>query len=375
MERQYFAACTLGLEDVLASELRELGARDVRSMRGGAHFTGDLALGYSANLWLRTAIRIQETLTRGDARNRDELYRLVGSLDWSRHMTVDQTLAVDASIRDTFLTDSRFAGQIVKDAVVDQFRKRLDKRPSVDRKTPDLPLKLHLRKREATLYRDLTGASLHKRGYRPIQVKSPLNEALAAGMLLISEWDRQSPLLDPMCGSGTIAIEAALLSGDRAPGIGRLFAFELWPDHDEKLWNDLRNKAEERAKAGAANIPPIEAADRHGGALSLARQAARSAGVSSHIHLTQSAIKHLEPSTPPKSVYVNPPYGERIGAEDLVESWHDLGAFLRERCKGAAAFVLSGNPELTRHLGLRAERKWPLHNGPIDCRLLRYVIR
>ncbi len=376
MEREYFAACTLGLEDVLASEIKQLGASTIRSVRGGVHFNGDLALGYSANLWLRTAIRIQETLVRGNAGSRDELYELAADLDWARFMGLDQTLAVDASVRDAFSTDSRFAALIVKDAIVDQFRKRVGSRPSVDRKVPDLPIKLHLKGQEATLYRDLSGASMHKRGYRPIQVKSPLNESIAAGLLLLSDWDRQGPLLDPMCGSGTIAIEAAMLAGDRAPGLNRLFAFELWPDFDEGIWQDLRKDAERRAQAGTAAIPPIEAADRHGGALSLARRAAETAGVGRHVHFTQSEVRRLEPAAQPDAVYVNPPWGDRLGEEDdLVASWRDLGSFLRTRCGGAKAFVLSGNPELTRHLGMRADRKWPVHNGPIDCRLLRYEVR
>jgi putative N6-adenine-specific DNA methylase len=290
-------------------------------------------------------------------------------------MAVDQTLAVDASIRDSFLNDSRFAGQIVKDAIVDQFRERQGSRPSVDRHCPDLPIKLHLRGSDATLYRDFTGTSMHKRGYRPIQVKSPLNESIAAGILLLSGWDRKAALLDPMCGSGTIAIEAALMAGDRAPGLNRLFAFELWPDFDEALWSNLRAAAEHRAQIGTARIPPIEAADRHPGALALARRAAEAAGVARHIRFTKTDVRNLEPTTRPEAIYVNPPYGERLGEADLIASWRDLGGFLRNRCAGASAYVLSGNPELTRHLGLRTDRKWPLHNGPIDCRLLRYEVR
>ena len=373
--REYFAVCSLGLEEVLAAELRDLGASSVEPVRAGAQFRGDLRVGYRANLWLRTAIRVQETLARGEAQNRDELYDLVASLDWSQHMRVDQTLAVDASVRDSFLTDSRFGGQIVKDGIVDQFRQRHGSRPNVDRKCPDLPIKLHLYKREATLYRDLTGTSMHKRGYRPIQVKSPLNESIAAGLLLLSGWDRATSLLDPMCGSGTFAIEAALLAGDRAPGLNRLFAFEMWPDFDEDAWTELRSEAEERAEKGASDIPPIEAADRHRGALSIAKQAAETAGVTQHVRFTVANVRDLEPAFNPATIFVNPPYGDRLREDDLVDSWRDLGAFLRDRCGGAKAFVLSGNPELTRHLGMRASRKWPFRNGPIDCRLLQYEVR
>jgi 23S rRNA G2445 N2-methylase RlmL len=371
---RYFAACTLGLEPALCGELDALGAQGVRPARGGAHFEGDLVLGYAANLWLRSAIRVQHVVGEGRARTERQLYDLVRRTDWSRFVHVDGTLAVDAAVKDSFLTHSGFAAQLVKDAIVDQFRQRTGRRPDVDTRRPDLPIKLLLRRDEVTLYRDLSGDSLHKRGYRPIQVKSPLNEATAAGLLLLSEWDRRSALLDPMCGSGTLVIEAALLSGDRAPGRRREFAFQRWPDFEARAWRALLDEADERARVGAASIPPIEGADRHEGALGLARLSARSAGVDSVVRFTHAAVAELVPAVPPRVVVTNPPYGERLGeGDDLEASWRDLGDLLR-RCPGASAFVLSGDPALTRFLRLRASRKWPFRNGPIDCRFVRYDI-
>lgn len=204
-------------------------------------------------------------------------------------------------------------------------------------------------------------------------MKSPLNEAIAAGILLLSGWDRASPIVDPMCGSGTFPIEAAMMAADRAPGLRRHYAFERWPDFDDHCWRALRQEAHERA---LPSLPfEIEGSDRHEGAIRLARKGAAAAGVADLVRFSVSGAADLVPRTPPRWVFVNPPYGERLGeGEDLVRSWRDLGRFLHERCGGASAFVLSGNAELTKHLGLRAARKWVVRNGPIDCRLVRYDI-
>jgi putative N6-adenine-specific DNA methylase len=371
----YYAVCALGLEQVLAGELRALGAGELTPRPGGVTFTGEPALGYSACLWLRSAIRVQEELARGRVRDRDDLYRLTATVNWSRSITYLQTLAVDASVRDSFANDTRFPVLVVKDAVVDQFRDRGGKRPDVARDEPDLPIKLLLQGDNAILYRDLAGRSLHKRGYREAQHKSPLNEALAAGLLLLTDWDREAPLCDPMCGSGTLLIEAALLAMDRAPGLGRAFAFERWRDVDLDAWNAILAGAEARAAAGADRKPVLLGNDRHPGSIALAARAAATAEVAHSIAWQQLEVRDYAPSPLPRWVVTNPPWGERLqGEPDLEQGWRDLGAFLRERCPGATAFVLSGDPALTRHLGLRAERKFPVRDGPIDCRWLCYRV-
>jgi len=374
--RRYFSPCTIGLEEVLERELTDLGALQVERRRGGVHYRGDLALGYASCIWLRTAVRVQEEIAHGQVDNKQDLYDLVSAMTWAQYMDVDQTLGVDASIRDSFARDPRTASLTVKDAIVDQFRDREGRRPSVERKLPHLPLRIILQGNHARLYRDFCGESLHKRGYRPIQVKSPVNESLAAGLLLLAGWDRRSSLLDPMCGSATILIEAALLAGDRAPGLAKSFPFDLWPDFEADSWTRLVADAEHRAADGAANIPRLFGADRHSGALSVARKAVQTAGVAKYITLETSRISDLNPADHYDNIFVNPPYGERIGEEeDLERSWHDLGTFLHERCHGATAFVLSGNPALTKQLRLRASRKWPVKNGPLDCRLVQYNLR
>jgi putative N6-adenine-specific DNA methylase len=372
--RTYFAACTLGLEPAVSQELRSLGVRDAVEKRGGVAFRGDRRIGYAANLWVRSAVYVQERILEGPAHSPEELYTRVSEVDWGSYMSLDQTLAVDAAVRDSGITHSLHAALTVKDAIVDQFRERLGKRPNVDTEAPDLPLKLLVRRDVATLYRNLSGTSLHRRGWRPIQVKSPLNEAIAAGLLILSEWDRASPLVDPMCGSGTFVIEAACLAADRAPGLLRVFPFECWPDFDAEAWQELRADAERRAKDTLPFV--LEGADRHAGALDLARKGARAAGVEKMTRFTVAEATRFVPAQRPMMVAVNPPWGMRLGAgEDLVESWRALGNFMHSRCGGAVAHVLSGNAELTRHLGLRASRKHVVMNGPIECRWIRYEVR
>ncbi|MCC6741612.1 MAG: RNA methyltransferase [Planctomycetia bacterium] len=369
----FFSPCGPGFEPVLAQELRDLGASNVEERRAGVAYEGDASVGRRACLWLRTAIRVQELIWKGPARGPRELYSGVAEVNWPDLLDPGTTIAVDASIRDSEITHSGFAALTVKDAVVDAVRDAYGERPNVDTESPDLPLKLVLRRDEALLYRDWSGASLHKRGWRPIQVKSPLNEATAAAILMMSGWDRRSPLADPMCGSGTFPIEAALWAADRAPGLERTFAFERWRDHHERFW--ALEKAEARKKAKRTLPFRIMGADRHEGAVRLARKGAADAGVSALIDFDTADAKEWRPRVAPAIVFANPPYGERLGeGEDLVESWKALGNFLH-RCGGASAFVLSGNAELTKFLGLRAAKKWVVMNGPIECRLLKYEVR
>lgn len=375
-ERYYYAACTLGLENVLADELRALGAGRVEARRGGVAFTGDRRTGYAACLWLRSAVRVQEELARGPAGTREDLYDLVASVDWSRTIGPLQTLAVDGTVKDSFANDTRFPVLVVKDAVCDQFRERTGKRPSVDKDRPDLRIKLVLQGNEAIVYRDLGGEPLHKRGYREIQHKSPLNEATAAGLLLHTEWDRKAPLCDPMCGSATFLIEAAWLATDRAPGLGRSFAFERWQDADLDAWRQLFDDAEARAVRGAANLPKLAGNDRHPGAIAIAQQALQAAGLAGRIELRHGDCADFVPPFVTKRVVTNPPYGDRLQADDgtLNASWQALGHFLHRECEDAIAWVLCGNADLTRNLGLRATIKMPVKNGPIDCRWLCYEI-
>ena len=371
--RGHLAQCTRGLEQVLAAELRELGARRVEIVAGGALFEADAALACRATFWLRSAVRVLESVVRGEVDDFDQLYELASRPRWESLVGVRRTFAVRASVTRGPFTDRHFAALRVKDALVDRVRRRRGSRPSVDRQGPDVPLRLVVRGRQAEIFRDLAGDSLHRRGYRPVQVRSPLPEAIAAGLLMLAEWDRSSPLLDPMCGSGTFVIEAAALAADRAPGFARRFAAERFPDADPRLWNRLRQEAADRLRR---SLPfRLLGVDRHPGAVGIARRSAEAAGLGRLARFEIAEAGAFEPPFPPAIVVANPPWGERLGeGEDLVASWRALGTLLR-RCSGARAFVLSGAPELTRHLGLRSSHRWPVKVGPLDARWLRYEMR
>lgn len=373
MSKRYFATCTLGVESVLAEEIAALGAWNIRAGRGGVSFEADRRIAYSACLRLRSATRVQQELARSPVRSEEDLYRFAKSGPWSRYITPRNTLSVDASLKDSSFTHSGFVAQRVKDAVADWFREKTGRRPSVDRKAADLPLKVLVEGDLAILYRDLAGESLHKRGYRPAQVKSPLNEAVAAGLLGLANWKGDAPLVDPMCGSGTFLIEGALIALRRAPGLGRSFAFERWSDFDAVLFERL--KAE--ARAGERRDLPftLEGADVHRGAIGVAAAAAKAAGVAPFIRFTHRAVDRFLPEAKPHTVVANPPYGVRLGeGGNPADAWRDLGRFLKERCSPSRAFILCGDKALSAHLKLKAKRRHPVYNGPIECRFLEYEL-
>lgn len=372
-DREYFIACPAGLEEVVAGEARALGAEEVRARVRGVSCAAPASFRYRANLWLRAAIRVLEPILRAEVDSPESLYDAVRSVDWSRYLTVKQRLSVDARVRDSALTHSGYAALRVKDAIVDQFRDRFGARPNAGPTGADLPLSLHLHRNRMTLSRDTSGETLHKRGYHEVQVRSPLNEALAAGILEITGWDRASPLADPMCGSGTFPIEAAMMAAGMAPGLARPgWPFEAWPDFDAAEWS--RARAEAKGKARRSLPFPIFASDHHAGALDLARKSARTAGVEGMIRFSVGDVADFNPDPRPGLLVMNPPYGKRLDAgEDLEGLYRKIGSMLR-RFRGAKAWVLSGARELTRFIGLRASRHVDLMNGDIECRLLRYEV-
>jgi putative N6-adenine-specific DNA methylase len=371
-----FATCARGLEPVLAAELQELGAVAVEPGRGGVHFGGDKAVLYKANLWLRTAVRVLKPILEAPVRSPEELYDAVQTVDWSRYLTTEQTLAVDCNVRDSAITHSHYASLKTKDAICDQFVARTGRRPSVDTDEPMVPLNLHIAKNAAVLSLDSSGTTLHKRGYRPVQTKAPLNEALAAGLVLLTGWDRRTPFADPLCGSGTLPIEACWIAIRRPPGLTRRrFGFHGWPDFDVRLWTALRDEA--RQAVGKALSAPIVGSDVRRDALTLADQNARAAGVGNLVQFTRQDLRDFRPPAPPPGVILcNPPYGLRIGeVKELAVLYRLMGEVFKERCGGYSVYVFTGNPELERHIGLQPAARTALYNGKIPCRLLRYDLR
>jgi len=372
----YFASCARGLEPILAEELRDLRANEVTPGRGGVGFAGDRALHYKANLWLRTAIRVLMPILEFPVTTPDELYDAVRSVDWSQYLTPDHTIAVDCNVRDSHLTHSKYAALRVKDAICDQFVERTGVRPSVDVERPMVGLNLHVYRDDAVLSLDSSGDSLHKRGYRPILTKAPLNEALAAGIVLRTGWRGDAPFVDPLCGSGTLPIEASWIALRRPPGLTRRhFGFMGWMDFDIELWTELRDEAR---RGVLKQLPaPILGSDVRRDAVAHSIQNARAAGVGHVLLFEVRDVRDFRPSEgPPGVIICNPPYGERIGEEkELRTLYRTLGEAFRDRCPGWTAWVFTGNANLAREIGIEPAEQVPLFNGKIPCRLLKFELK
>jgi putative N6-adenine-specific DNA methylase len=371
---RYFATCARGLEPILADELRALAARDVTTGRGGVAFAGDKALLYKANLWLRTAVRVLRPVLEAPVTTPEELYAAVQSIDWEQFLTPAHTLAVDCNVRDSRITHSQYAARVVKDAICDQFVQRCGRRPSVDPERPMLGLNLHIYKDDAVLSLDSSWDSLHKRGYRPILTKAPLNEALAAAIVLRTGWRGEATFVDPLCGSGTLPIEAAWIALHRPPGLTRKhFGFMGWMEFDVRLWTELRDEA----RAGVRKRPdyPIVGGDERRDAIEHSRTNARAAGVG---HVIQFEIQNVHdfklPVGKPGVLVCNPPYGERIGEEKELRSLYRLLGAVFGRLSGWRVWVFTGNPRLAGLIDLPRAEEVALFNGRIPCRLIRFLI-
>ena len=378
---KFFAPCPKGIESLLADELRALGAEAVKETRAGVAFEGPLAAGYRACLWSRLASRVLLTLTRVPAASPEALYEGVLAMDWSEHLAPDGTLAVDFAGTNAAITHTHFGALKVKDAIVDQLRARFGARPSVDTERPDVRVNVYLYHDEATVSLDLSGESLHRRGYRRDGLEAPLKENLAAAILLRANWPALAAeggaLVDLMCGSGTLLIEGAFIAGDIAPGLMRdYFGFLKWKQHDVALWSELLAEARTRREAGLKQLPPIRGYDRDVRAVHAARENIKRAGLDEYVHVEQRELSACAPEDlPPGLVVVNPPYGERLGeAAELPALYKELGAQLKNNFSGWRAAVFTGNPELGKSMGLRAQRYHTLWNGAIECRLLHFEI-
>ncbi|MCU0976164.1 MAG: bifunctional 23S rRNA (guanine(2069)-N(7))-methyltransferase RlmK/23S rRNA (guanine(2445)-N(2))-methyltransferase RlmL [Steroidobacteraceae bacterium] len=377
----FFVTAAAGTSDLLAAELAALGGEELREVRGGVYCTGTLETAYRACLWSRVGLRVLWPVAEFEAADEAALYRGVRGVDWSRHLAADGTLLVDFTSHESAITHARFGAQRVKDAIVDQFREATGRRPSVDAEAPDLRVNLRLDRQHAVASIDLAGDSLHRRGYRARQVAAPLKENLAAAILLRSGWPAIAAaggaFVDPMCGSGTLPIEAALIAADVAPGLMReRFGFSRWLGHDAAAWQRLAIEAEQRRSRGKLAPGRIFGFDRDVGAIAAAREASRRAGVDRSIEFRRALLAEL-PDAPSAAglLAVNPPYGERIGSESgLPELYELLGRRLREGYVGWQAAVFTGNPPLGRSLGIEARRAHRMMNGPIECRLLRLEV-
>ena len=366
-----------GLEEVLAQELIELGANDVLIERRAVSFKGDKALLYRANFCLRTAIRILVPIASFKAKDTDALYQQIKAIDWSRYMTLDNTFVVDATVYSETMSNSRFVTYRVKDGIADYWMEHANKRPNVSTKAPDLFINVHVANDRVTLSLDSSGESLHKRGYRVATTEAPINEVLAAGMLRMAGWHGQSDFYDPMCGSGTLLIEAALMARNIAPGVFRKeFAFEHWPDFDAELWNDIYNDdSHEREFAHR-----IYGSDASFYAIQQATKNVKSAGVQKDVELRQVRLEELKlssvrPFDHSPLVMMNPPYGERLKSNKEMEDLYSaIGTALKHQFTGATAWIISSNAEAMKRIGLKPSKKYRLLNGELDCQFNQYEL-
>ena len=360
-----------GLEEVLAQELTELGANDVLIERRAVSFSGDKALLYRANFALRTAIRILVPIATFKAKDTDALYKQVKALDWSRYMTAETTFVVDATVYSESFRNSRFVTYRTKDAIADYWTENADKRPNVSTQEPDLIINVHVANEQVTVSLDSSGESLHKRGYRVATTEAPISEVLAAGMLLMAGWRGQSDFYDPMCGSGTLLIEAALIARNIAPGVFRKsFAFEKWKGFDADLWSEIYNDDSQEREF----THRIYGSDASFYAIQQAGKNIKSAGVQKDIELKQIRIEELkELQTSGALVMLNPPYGERLKSNKEMEDLYGaIGSTLKHQFTGASAWIISSNAAAMKCIGLKPSKKYHLLNGELDCQFNRY---
>ena len=383
--RSFFATAPKGIEPLLADELRALGVENAAETRAGVSFSGTLETAYRVCLWSRLASRVLLPLASFTADSPEQLYTGVRAIDWGEHLAAGGTLVVDASVSHSRITHSHYAALKVKDAVVDQFRDRSGVRPSIDSERPDVRINLYLLRDMATISLDLSGDSLHRRGYRDEGVLAPLKENLAAAILIRAGWPdiaaEGGPLVDPMCGSGTLLLEGAMMAGDIAPGLLRpYYGFLGWRGHDAALWQRLLEEAHQRRAAGLSHIPTIVGYDVDHKAIRAAWANIEQAGLRERIHVERREVAALvAPAGDPASaglVVVNPPYGDRLGeVEALKELYGLLGDRLKEHFAGWKAAVFTGNVELGKKLGLRAKKMHTLYNGAIECKLLHIEVQ
>lgn len=369
MPERFFAPCPRGLEAPLAEELAALGASAVATTDGGVGFEGPLELAYRANLESRLASRVLWRVGTGRYRDEKDVHALARSVPWPRHFRGDRTLRVDVAATRSPLQSLEYATLTVKDAVCDRFRADTGTRPSVDKRAPDVRVHVHLTSDAASIYLDTSGEPLFKRGFRRDTEEAPLRENLAAGLIALAGWRAGEPLLDPMCGSGTIAIEAALLAANRAPGLARTFGFQKLAWYDGPTWQRLRQKALDRVLPAPAT-PVVFASDAAAAAVEKCTANARSAKVDAFVAVNRVDVLDRTAPAPAGVIVSNPPYGARLSDRERLAAFYPrLGDALKRRFAGWTAWLLSGDPELAKRIGLRVARRIPLYNGAIECRL------
>lgn len=370
-EFELIAKTFMGLEPVLAKELTQLGANNVEIGRRMVSFTGDKEMMYRANFQLHTAIRILKPIRHFKAGSADDVYEEVKNVDWSKYIEKGKTFSVDSVVYSDEFRNSRFVTYKVKDAIVDQFRENTGDRPNISVSNPDIRLNIHIAEDKATLSLDSSGESLHRRGYRQESVEAPLNEVLAAGMILMTGWKGDTDFVDPMCGSGTLLVEAALIARNMSPGIFRKeFAFERWSDFDQELFDTIYNDDSQEREFKHH----IYGYDVDIKAVNTARLNVRAAGLTSDITVEEADFKDFKRPEEKTIMVCNPPYGERISTPNLLGTYKMIGERLKHEFMGNDAWILSYREECFDQIGLKPSIKIPVYNGSLECEFRKYSI-
>jgi putative N6-adenine-specific DNA methylase len=367
----YIATTIFGFEEILQEELQDIGAENTELLTRAVKFSGDRAMLYKSNLLLRTAVKVLVPLTSFEAENEQQLYDGIKALDWEAYFGVDDTFAIDGSTHSEIFTHSHYVALKTKDAIADYFREKHDKRPSVDILHPDVRINIHIYNTTVMVSLDSSGVPLGKRNYRLAQTEAPMSEILAAGIILMSGWDRKSDFLDPMCGSGTFSIEAAMMAANIPAGMNRSFGFETWNDFDLEIWKSVVADAEAGIHRAECKI---FASDIDRKAVSISASNAKQAGVDEMIRFEQADFFDTYHTVENSVVVLNPPYGERMEMEKIVEFYTAIGTRLKHFYQGCNAWIISSNYEALKHFGLRPSRKIKLFNGPLECRLHKYEL-
>lgn len=362
-----------GFEELLAAELLKLGARDIQQHKRAVSFTGDNGFMYKVNYCSRVALSVLKFIKTFTATNQQGLYDEVKKIEWENYIGPDDTIAVDCALNSQYFNHSLFVAQKTKDAIVDRIKEKFAKRPSVNLDNPSVRIDLHYYKDTCTVSLNSSGAPLFKRGYRVRAEKAPINEVLAAGLVLLSSWDKRSNFIDPMCGSGTIAIEAALIGGNIPPGYYRdSFGFMNWKDFDKELWDTIVESAVDKI---VEQTSFIYASDVSATAVRVANQNIVNAKVDDVIKLKKIALENLELPAGKGVVIINPPYGERLNSgEDVNTFYKNIGDVLKKKFAGYDVWIISSNIDALKHIGLHHTRKITLFNGPLECKFMKYSI-
>lgn len=368
---EMIAKTQLGLESVLAQELRDLGAIDVKELNRAVSFVGDMGFMYKANLNLRTAIRVLKPIYQFVARKEDDLYNQAYNFDWSKFISVDNTIAVNAAIHSDFFNHSHYVALKVKDAIVDYFRDLTKgKRPNVDTKNPDVRINIHISNDKCNISLDSSGDSLHKRGYRHATNQAPISEVLAAGLILLSDWDRKSDFLDPMCGSGTLLIEAAMIACNIPPSLHRKkFGFMSWPNFDQDLWQKIKDSSLNKTIEFDGKITGC---DSSFASLRKAESNVKDAMLDDIIKIKRANFfRHPELFDTQGTIVFNPPYGERLQV-DVLDLYRKIGDTFKKHYAGSTAWLITSDMDAVDNINLKHTRRIKLFNGQLECRFLRY---